>query len=143
MSDVIYKLFGQAVAGATSDSLATVDIQDDGFIEGVLLNVAPRDADALGDQLAMEISFSSSNTFTNNDVRSSIALIGTRQAFLTSGGGPSNGTIFLSFMKGIPLTAGERIHMHVVASAGVTGECTAYLYTVTDRGSRRTTRRRR
>jgi len=143
MSDVTYKLFGLVAAGTSTDSAATIDIQDDGFIEGVLLGLNATGADALNDGARVEVGFGSTNTYTTNDVRSSIAMLHHRQGFLTSGGGPVGQAIYLAFQKGIPVSAGERIHMHL-ESFGGTADAFCYLYVVTSRGvARRATRRRR
>lgn len=141
MSDVIYRMYG-TLTSASTDSVVTVDIQDNGFIEGVLMDLTGTGMDALDDIAAAEISFGSSNAFTQNDARASIAMLRLTQNFLTSGGGASGKSVFLAFPKGIPVGAGERVHMHMSASTGVTALLNAYLYcTVNSR--RRTARRNR
>lgn len=135
MSDVIYKLYG-SVSGALGNSIASLDIQNDGFIEGVLMNLWGTGMDALNDIVQLEVSFGSQQSFTQNDIRASIAHIVLIQQFLTSGGGAQANTAFMSFQKGIPISAGERIHMHGNASAGTVMAGNAYLYTVTTNSNR-------
>jgi len=142
MSDVTYKMFGST--GSNTDSVATVDIQDDGFIEALYVDLSAGGMDGLSDQCEAEISFGSSNTFSTNDARASIITVRQVQNFLTSGGGALGKAAFVSFSRGIPVNAGERIHMHVQMSTGVTITVHAYLYVATTRGvTRRAVRRRR
>ncbi len=140
MSDVTYKLF----ANTAGDSVATIDIQDDGFIEGIWFDMVGAGMDALSDTAVAEIGFGSTNTFSSNDVRSSIAMMRINQNFLTSGGGVGGKIGTMNFLKGIPVSAGERVHLHTAVSSGVTIDVQIYLYVVTTRGVvRRATRRRR
>jgi len=141
MADVTVKMSG-SVTGATTNSIATIDIQDNGEIESILLDLSGGGMDALNDTVRVEISFSSVNSFGVNDVRASIASLKMQQQFLTSGGGASGNSLFLSFPRGIPVNAGERIHMHGLADAGVTMTSECYLYLGTS-GRRRTARRNR
>jgi len=144
MSDVTYKMESTGTTGATDNSIVSVDIQDDGFIEAILADLSGNGMDALDDNCAMEVAFGSTNSFGNNDVRGSIVMLRMQLQFLTSGAGALGKTANLSFGKGIPVSAGERIHMHLLATAGVTARGICYLYVVTSRGVvRRATRRRR
>ncbi len=143
MSDVTYKLNGSTTSEPGND-IASVDIQDDGFIEAAYLDVSVAGADALTDEAIIEVSFASTNTFSVNDVRSSILMARIVQNFLTSGGGVQGKSVSIALGKGIPVNAGERIHMHGTVSSGGTVRGICYLYVVTSRGvTRRATRRRR
>jgi len=139
MADVVQKMYG-AFTGGALDDVATVDVQENGFIEGVLMVIGATGADALNDEATIEISFGSTNTFTVNDVRVSICMLTTRNVFLTSGGG--NGTTAIYVPVNLRVNAGERIHMHLNSDSGMAGEATAYLYLIARGGGRRSPRRR-
>ena len=141
MGDVTYKLYGLAPGNAVTNSLATIDIQDDGMLEGILLSLVPSGMDALDDEVRMEVSFGSTNSFNVNDSRISIVEVGVVQQFLTSGGGVLGVNVYVPV--DLKLTAGERIHLHTTTFAGNAARCTAYLYCTARGGSRRTARRRR
>lgn len=142
MSDIIYKLEGTGTGGATSNDVVSVDIQNDGLIEGVWVQVTATGMDALNDNCRAEVSFLSTNTFGTNDTRGSILIVSAFQSFLTSGGGLSGGQGFVTFAKGIPVVAGERIHCHTTGSTGVTPTVTAFLYVRTTSNARSSGRRR-
>jgi len=121
----VYKLHG--IVGANTDSLANLDIQFDGIIVGWFATCNGLSADALNDGFKCEVSFLSSNTFTSNDARGTIMQVQGGQAFLTQGGA---GVFINRGMSGlsIPVTAGERIHMHVNISGGINCDFTVILY---------------
>lgn len=132
MADVIVKMFASVTVD--TDSAATIDVQDDGVIEGIFADLSSNGMDALDDSADMEISFSSSNSFTTNDARASIMTMRVGQQFLTSGGGSNGKAAWISPPTGIPVAAGERIHLHLQRTAGVTVIVHAYLYLVARRG---------
>lgn len=123
----IYKLMGSAPAGVTTDSLATIDIQNDGHIVAIAMMAAPEGMDALGDFYWAEVSFMSTSTFANNDVRGSLLMLAAFQNFLTTGGGGGGGQANLSGVR-LPVAAGERIHLHTFMDTGVSGRVQVYLY---------------
>lgn len=140
MSDQVYKLF--ANVAATTEAAAVLDIQFDGVIEGVLLNIIMTAGDALADAGRAEVSFASTSGFANNDTRASFAGIGVQQGFLTTGGGPLHDSVFLTLGKGIPIAAGERIYLHIQLFGGAGNILvSAWLYTATDGGGRASRRR--
>jgi len=49
MADLVQKMYGAFTGGALND-VATVDIQENGFIEGVLMILGATGADALDDE---------------------------------------------------------------------------------------------
>jgi len=124
---MIYKLFGNVLAGVVTDSMASADIQNTGHITALAFNVDADGMDALNDHAKLEVSFMSTNTFTTNDVRGSVAMHGVTLQFLTTGGGIGSNSLSISGLS-IPVEAGERIHLHSSASAGVTAGGTCYLY---------------
>lgn len=141
MADVVYKMYGTAGAG-TNDSVVQIDVQADGVIDVLYLDLTATGMDALADLATVEIGFGSTNTFTSNDVRSSIATVELAQNLLTNGGGAQGKSVTIPFSRGIPVAAGERIHMHIFASTGVTVRARAYLYTIVRSLSRARSRNR-
>lgn len=117
-------------ADAVGDSAATIDVPDDGAIMSASLIIAGDQMDALGDNLAAELSFASTSSFPNNDIRTIIC-----QGFVRTGdiqtaenGGQSAMFFREEFPDGIRVFAGERIHLHVIAGGGaVFGEVRALL----------------
>ena len=137
----VYKLYGAAPLAATSNSIATLDIQNEGIITAMFMFVDPDGMDALNNSIVCEVSFLSVNTILTNDTRGSLMLFGLTQQFLTSGGGVGGGGKGMSNLN-IPVSAGERIHMHTITGGGVTGDCTTYLYVDDGVDSKRPRRRR-
>lgn len=137
----IYKLHGNISAG-TNNSVAQLDIVEDGKIQALLFAGGPQGMDALNDELRVEVSFASSNTLDSNDVRQAIAEIGVSQNFNTSGGGIGNIHQALSGLN-INVIAGERIHMHSFASTGVGGRISCFLYIEDGSGGKTRSRRLR
>jgi len=121
----VYKMFNNVTATA-----ASVDIQEDGEICAVLLENNAIGADALGDGIQSELSFSSVSGFTSNDTRASVIGALTTQQFLTSGGGPVNKSVFITFAPhGIPVAAGERLFLHILVSAAPTSiQASCWIY---------------
>lgn len=141
-ADLIQKI--HANPSATADDVTNVDVPQDGFIESIFYDIRGVGMDALDDTVRVELSFASSSTFNNNDARISIFEVTVTQQFLTSGGGAQGKTGFLSQVN-IPVSAGERIHIHY-ATGGAPGSCfiNFYLYYSTSRAAprRRSARRR-
>lgn len=137
----VYKLNADAAAGTTS-SIATLDIVEDGKIKAIAWAGTALNMDALGDEYRAEVSFSSSNTMDQNDVRQSISEVGCAQNFLTSGGG--GGSLNHS-VTGLDLNvvAGERIHLHSKLSTGVSGRISCHIYVKDGSGGRTRNRRSR
>lgn len=138
----IYKLYGAPTA--TTDALASLDIQRDGHIVAYDANLGVLTADALDDGYAMEVSFASTGAFTSNDTKASILTIRAFASFLTSGGGPVKAQSQLSGLA-IVVSAGERIYLHAqVSAAPASARMTAYLFVMPlDQGASRADPRRR
>ncbi len=134
----VLKLFSTA----QTDASASLDVPFDGQIMGALLDVRVDGADALNDRISAEVSFSSTSGFASNDTRASFIGASASQGFLTSGGGPTGRNAFITFAPhGIPVSAGERIYLHVAAGGTVTSAVTCWMYVLID-GTARTARRR-
>jgi len=135
----IYKLHGDSTGG-TENALASLDIQFTGEITAILM-AAQVVLDADSESWRGEVSFLSTNTIDSNDARGSLAMVTAGQVELTTSGvflGQAN--LSISGLN-IPVTAGERVFCHSVASAGVTADFDIYLY-VDDRADSRLRRRR-
>ncbi len=138
MPMTIYKLYG----AASTDSVASLDIQLDGVITSMLMTGMCAGVNALDEGMQAEISFLSSNTFGSNDVRGSLMTMQIRSGMLTSGMGNMCDNINISSVN-IPVNAGERIHLHIRDAGTLTGRVVhAYLY-VEDKGVSRLSSRRR
>lgn len=139
----VYKIYGSAPGGANSNSVANIDIQLDGVIEAIAMDIAGIGMDALNDICSAEVSFLSLATFQANDSRGSLLLHSLVQNFLTSGGGVGSSSLSVSGISE-PVNAGERIHLHTRTSTGVTADVTAYLFVRDGVGEKgRPSRRRR
>ena len=121
----IYKMY--ANISATANSVATIDIQNDGYINAIAWSVKPLNMDALNDAIEMEVSFMSSATFAVNDARGSIDMCVMSQQFLTDGGGVAAINQRMSNLR-IPVRAGERIHMHTIVDGGGSGAANLFLH---------------
>jgi len=134
----IYKLFGSATGGSES-SVANLDIQFDGVITAMHACMFA-DFDVDGESATAEASFLSTSTIANNDARGSLLTIQGSNAQAAAG------TAVVAINSGvsgvnIPVTAGERVHLHFENTAGVTGQAHFYFYV--DDGAATGLRRRR
>ena len=134
----VYKMFANGTGG-TENSVASFDVQFDGDIVAILGHLNPV-FDANAESCNMEVSFLSSSTFSVNDARGSLFILGSRLDVITSGGSQGIANNAVSGVR-IPVSAGERIHMHLNASAGVVSVAQAYLY-ITDAADENLRRRR-
>lgn len=120
----IYKLFGAGTGGA-EESLANLDVQFDGEIVAMSGTIYA-DLDAADEIVIAEVSFLSSNTWATNDARGSLFMMVNNLAIVTSGSSPgTNHSVSGLF---VPITAGERIHLHISATAGVISQTNVYVY---------------
>jgi len=136
----LYKLMA-SVTGSV-DATAQLDIVGDGHITGIWGYVTATGADALDDGVDFEVSFASTSGFNSNDTRASIFGLGTRQGFLTSGGGPLAVFGSVSGIR-IPVLAGERIFLHSLEVGAITAGRTNIWFFVEDGLDTRPSPRRR
>ncbi len=138
MVDVI-GMFG-AITGGTQDSIAMIDIPQDGFLIGIDwdLNV---DLDA-AEVCACELSFIATNQLTTNDVRGRISSVSSRAVVLTAVGVNSVGIQKWIGSFDLSVSGGERLFLHTAATAGVVGEVRCNLYLDQPGSTRRSARRR-
>lgn len=134
----VYKLYGTG-DGDTDNDTASFDVQFNGDIVAIHQTITGN-LDANDEYVNYEVSFLSTGTFTTNDARGSLFISGTRRHFTTSGGSNSTSNSSVSGLR-IPVSAGERIHLHADASTGVSSSCHTYVYV--DDEADATLRRRR
>lgn len=138
MPMTIYKLY----ADGAGDSVASLDIQIDGIITSMMMTTVPLGVNVLDEGVQAEVSFLSSNTFTTNDARGSLMMLNSCLGAITTGGCNTAMNCAISSLE-IPVSAGERIHLHILDIGTVTDRAThCYLY-VLDKGTPRTPGRRR
>lgn len=139
MGMTIYKLF----ADALGDSVGSLDIQIDGTITSVMMTGSAAGQDVLNDGWQAEVSFLSTNTFAANDVRGSIMTVQSRFGVLSTEGGHNSAINMTSGAVKIPVSAGERVHLHLAEFGTLTArQVHCYLY-VEDKGTARIPGRRR
>lgn len=138
----IYKLHADVATGS-NDSIAQLDIVEDGKIHAISWAAAPINLDEAADEYRVEVSFSSANTLDSNDIRQVIDEIGASQPNTTALGGGGGGINKSISGLNINVIAGERIHMHSFASTGVTGRVSCFLYIEDGSGGKTRSRRLR
>ncbi len=120
----VYKFYSATLNG---NNLASIDFAKDGIITALSVSIRPQTLDLLDDSLDIELSFVSISTFTIHDSRSSLISHHVSQQFLTTGGGVGSLSHGISGLK-IPISAGERVHMHGQISGGGLGVGYGYIY---------------
>ena len=137
------KIAGAGTVSVTSNSVVQIDIPEDGEILAISGFVDGSGMDALNDKAVAELSFLSTNQIEVNDARGSILETAVRVAGNTGGFAKGSEHVTLSFTpgSGIPVSAGERIHMHTFGSTGVTPNGNFMLY-LSAGGAKRARRRR-
>lgn len=140
--DTIIKIVGTGTISTTTSGVATIDVPEDGTIEaihGMVFGAAMAD----NDNCSAELSFLSTNQFNLNDARGAIAEVTVKSSSVTtSGQGPASAMQYFNFNPGIPINAGERLHLHTDASSGVTPTGQFTIYMRTSGGGRRARSRR-
>ena len=130
----------QGGIAASADSVVNVDVPEDGAIEAVVATIS--DSTLLATEgVTAELSFLSSNQLATNDARGIIYSI-VLFAGGTTGRNKSSEITSVSFPGGIPVAAGERIHMHVNVVGAPSARCTFIMYMSTKGGGRRSRARR-
>ena len=131
----VYKLFG-AGTGGTQNAISQLDVQFDGVIVGMAMTMLA-DLDTDLDKVKAEMSFISTNSLSSTDTRGSLLTVA---IFASVTFGVTQSNLALGGLL-IPVTAGERIWLHIEGSTSVDSDVTGYLY-VND-GSAPEQRRRR
>lgn len=135
------QVHGTAAAGATTEDVVSIDIAEDSEIVGIHCRIH---ATLMGtdDTCEAELSFLSSAQFTTNDARGLIGAITVQTSNSTAEFGNAQETEFIGLPDGIPVSAGERIHMHLrsIGTGVPIGRFTLYMK---QRAASRRARRRR
>lgn len=125
--------------GGQDDGVASLDIPQDGVIEGVSMHVNG-DLDADQDFVFAELSFIATNQSTVNDSRSLIALAIISNNLTTSGAHQS--TVNHYIPMDIDVSGGERLYLNILASASLASSAFAIIYFRPKGGMTRRDRRR-
>lgn len=146
MINTIIKVSGTILAGAVTDDIAAIDIPDDGIIRaigGALYGIYATPATG-SIQILSEISFLSTNQFGANDSRGTLAGLVVAGTILSTEGGYNLSEFGnIVFPDGIPINAGERIHLHGSSSAANLTAVASYLLYIQSKGAGSRTRFRR
>lgn len=111
----VIKMYG--AGDGDTDVLAQVDIPMSGSLIGLQWAVAA-DLDADVEYLVAQLSFRSTGTFTTNDDRGVISEVRAQISLTTSGVSPVAINNYVP-LPDIPIAAGERLYLHINASAGL------------------------
>lgn len=138
----ISKITGVITANGTTNSISSIDVPVDTIIIAILaILTGEYQTPAAGSySLIGELSFLSTNQISGNDSRGSLMEISVAGTVLTSGG---HGLHANSHLEGvsIPVSAGERLHIHGVSSAAtLLAQLTFMIYT--EEGVKRRSARR-
>lgn len=113
----VIQMFNETAAGG--DSVASIDMPDDGNIEHIHLELQGLTMDLEGDAVFMMVSFGSTSQFEVNDARNVIARTGVGVTSATAASlAPNFSHVDVVFPSGIKVFAGERIHLHTVVEGG-------------------------
>lgn len=139
--DTIITLTKLSVTGS-ADDIASIDVPEDGFIVGLLMSIIDATL-ASGENVVSEVSFLSTSQNTSNDARGLIGMLSMGVGVVTtSGNGQAAQSLFLNFGDGIPVNAGERIHLHTDITGAPSAGLRNALYFSTKGGGRRSAKRR-
>lgn len=135
----VIKLEATGSAGTTTNSAAAIDVPVDGVITAVDITIKGDALDAADDQADAELSFLSTNSFSTNDVRNSLAMVTVQNNAMAAATGQGSKHKTITGLR-IPVFSGERIHLHLNGDTGVTPAGYAYIF-IEDRIGARTRRR--
>ena len=127
---------------ASANSIAAIDVPEDGEIVAIAGHL--HDSTLLpGESIRIELSFLSTSALLSNDARGSIHSFAIAIGPLnTNGLTTSFANVAMNFGgDGIPVNAGERIHLNSVIAGTTNGEIN-YLVYFAFKGGRRATKRR-
>lgn len=111
--------------GGVQDALASIDVPQDGLLMSCTMSLDFA-GDADGDNVEASVSFGSTSTSANDSRQ--VICVGVGSVQLTTSGTTQLGQNWnVTFANGIPVAAGERIFIHIIASASLTSSLTALL----------------
>ena len=117
MAESVIQMYGGP--STDTDDVSSIDMPEDGQLMGVHISMqSPSMSQAK--EMQCEVSFLSSSQFVTNDARGIIAhsTLATSTP-TTSGGGPAFSNSYIIYHSGLPIAAGERIHLHFETSDSV------------------------
>lgn len=129
------------VAGGVQDGVSQVDIPQDGFILGLDWDAAVF-LNASTEFFKCELSFIATNQFQTNDVRGRISSISSSMHLLTSGIGVVSVQKYVD-IKELTVSGGERLFLHLDATASTGGDVRCNVHFEMRGGSTRRSARRR
>ena len=140
---ITIKIAGTGSANATTNSVSNIDIPEDGELLALIGTLYG--AEMVDDsRVTSELSFLSTNQIRVNDARGSIMEISHRMSNLTTSGQTvASTTVSLSLPEGIPLQAGERIHLHTQSSQASVVPTAVYTMYIRLQGRGRRSNKRR
>lgn len=112
-------------AGGTENALAAVDVPRNGRIIAVDWTVHG-DADADGEAIRVQLAFGSTVN-SSNDARSVISTVGHQISLTTSGVAVMAINKFVGPLD-VAVSGGERLYIHSVATAGMTGTIVCHVH---------------
>lgn len=138
MIDSIIQLQAAGITTTTND-IAAIDIPEDGEIMAIAGFISDVTI-VLAESIAVEVSFLSVTQLGSNDARGVIfgMVLSASAAAPVNGGVNSN----MVFPEGIPVKAGERIHLHTVVTGATNFNTNVILYMSVKGGARRVSARR-
>lgn len=119
----VYKIYGSAAA--STNSLASIIIQRDGYIHGLHASLSAI-SEVNGHYFNAELSFSSVSQSTTNDTIGPIFGLELRIVNASNGNFVNNRLASISGLA-IPVKAGDRLYLNTAQSAS-TCYCTFYVY---------------
>lgn len=126
----------------TTDAIQSLDVREDGHIIAIGGYVVASGVDAQNEGAEIELSFASVSGFGANDTLNQIfGMTSGAHSVTTSGGSPGGQNCWVSGLR-IPITAGERIYMHIIVRGTLTALRTNVWIMVEDGVSVRPVRRR-
>jgi len=140
MPTTVIGMFG-TIAGGTENSIATIDIPEDGMITGIDWD-ARCNMDADNEAFTCELSFIATIQETSNDVRGRLSSISVNTAILSSVGDVTPVMQKWIGPMALQVSGGERLHLHAASTTGVTGQVRCNVHLDLDRPTRRRSRRR-
>jgi len=124
--------------GGAENAIASLDIPQDGVITGIDWD-GRADVDADGEVIEAELSFIATAQFGTNDVRGRLSSVGAQISLTTSGVAHTSLQKFVGPTE-IPVAGGERLHLHLNATAGLSSTIRVNIHL--DVGRSRDVRRR-
>ncbi len=137
----------QLFANASGDSAGSFDIPEDSTLVGVDWDLTAADLDSATDLAEAQLSFLATSQFNVNDARGMISSVGLK-ANATEGTATDPAvTTAQKYVDmsnpGLSVAGGERVHLHLNLSTGVSARCRVILHLSVRGTAVRRARRRR